>query len=53
MVRNLRHSFVHCLRHCSFQAGTVLGLTQTERWHASVHASMGDTPQTVTQVLGV
>jgi DNA segregation ATPase FtsK/SpoIIIE-like protein len=39
--------------HASFHAGTWCMLVHTACWHASVHESSADTPQTVTHVLGV
>ena len=39
--------------HASFHAGTWCMLVHTACWHASVHESRADTPQTVTHVLGV
>lgn len=52
-LRPLRHSAVHRVKQESFQAGTWCMLRHTVRRQASAHASAPDTPQTVTQELGV
>jgi hypothetical protein len=39
-ARPFKHSDVQRFRHDSFQAGTWWGMEQTDRWHASTHASL-------------